>query len=834
MATVETVSCMFINGASVDSAQVYAGFREGSTASVNVIGADSLWTSRSGIHIGRNGDASLTLADGGQVTAGTYFAVGGKWSLAQGTVTIYGPSSALNVMGYLDINIGEMTATNGAQVVSGNTTSVGASAAVTMLGPGSQLTSNANLDISGTLSLFDEATVTVARDSIVNSAGEIHLDHSTLTTGSLLTGTAGLTGIGTVETHGLVSDVDLVFNSPDSLEKTILFDQLPEQDISIHLTQTESGCLGAGFSGNATLYVANGMDVECRAGYLGYELGSQGDARITGAGSEWACGALTVGRAGNGSVLVESGGSIDVEYAIGIGASPASKGEIHVQGSDSTLASTLLDVGSGGEGIVHVQDGALVRTSSTSVGAYRAYLDDQIVRSNGTVVVEGRGSCWTASGGMTIGSFGNGEFSVRNGAVVTCGVAGVGGSGSASPNYYPELWGDGNLLVDGPGSTFSAAVHLAVGVPGEGTVRVTNSGTLNTTRAFLGSKADYAEGTAIVDGAGSIWTNKEELHIGAEGSGILNITNGGLVSTVSASVADSSTNSQGTVTVDGSGSIWTIGRDLVVGKAGSGTMTVMNRGLVTNRHGCIGELPGSTGKVAVGNASGSRMTSLWLNRFNLTIGEAGRGILQIDSCGKVQCASAVIGERYGSHGIVEVTGRSAELVVNNGTLQVGGGGNAVMRISGGGVVSSRSAIVLSEGGLSRQATVIVEGVDSTWINEWSLHIQSYAAADGGVPNGIVIRDGGTVSGGGLFLNAYGVVSLGVDNGSQLIAEHLINVGRIHVSADTRTSRGDFTPVSVDVWEGPIFVPLGGTWDNTSRVFTVHDAPVRRQRRKRGD
>ena len=316
-----------INGGSVDSGQVSAGFGAGSSSSVNVIGSGSLLTSRSSIHIGQTGDTSLTVADGGQVTAGTYFAVGSKWNQSQGTVTISGDSSALNVGGDLDIDVGEMTAAAGAQIHSGDTTSVGSPATLTIVGPESALTSNGDLNVLGTLSLLNQATAAVAWQSMVNSGGEIRFDHSILTTGTLLAGTAGLTGVGTVETHGLVSDVDLVFHSPESLEKTIYFNELPGQDVTIHLTQTGSGCLGAGFSGNSTLHVINGMDVDCRYGYLGYELGSQGTARIIGENSTWRSDDLTVGCGGDGNVFVESGGSILVDYVTRIGGSPIGKGE---------------------------------------------------------------------------------------------------------------------------------------------------------------------------------------------------------------------------------------------------------------------------------------------------------------------------------------------------------------------------------------------------------------------------------------------------------------------------------------------------------------------------
>ena len=59
-----------------------------------------------------------------------------------------------------------------------------------------------------------------------------------------------------------------------------------------------------------------------------------------------------------------------------------------------------------------------------------------------------------------------------------------------------------------------------------------------------------------VSGTGSTWTNSSALYVGYSGSGTLNITDGGAVSSTYGYIGYNS-GSTGAVTVDGTGSTWT-------------------------------------------------------------------------------------------------------------------------------------------------------------------------------------------------------------------------------------------------------------------------------------
>ena len=72
-----------------------------------------------------------------------------------------------------------------------------------------------------------------------------------------------------------------------------------------------------------------------------------------------------------------------------------------------------------------------------------------------------------------------------------------------------------------------------------------------------------------------------DFYVGHNGNGTLTISNGGTVSNAVGFVGRYST-STSTATVDGAGSSWTNSSDLLVGYAGNGTLTIRNGGAVSN------------------------------------------------------------------------------------------------------------------------------------------------------------------------------------------------------------------------------------------------------------
>ena len=107
-----------------------------------------------------------------------------------------------------------------------------------------------------------------------------------------------------------------------------------------------------------------------------------------------------------------------------------------------------------------------------------------------------------------------------------------------------------------------------------------NSGSgLASEGGYLGYNAT-AEGTVTVDGPGSVWTGNGGIYAGYFGTGTLNVTNGGAVSS-SIGFLGYNSGASGTVAVDGSGSTWSDAGGLFVGNYGAGTLKITNGGAVS-------------------------------------------------------------------------------------------------------------------------------------------------------------------------------------------------------------------------------------------------------------
>jgi len=132
-----------------------------------------------------------------------------------------------------------------------------------------------------------------------------------------------------------------------------------------------------------------------------------------------------------------------------------------------------------------------------------------------------------------------------------------------------------------------------------------------------------------VDGNNSAWTNSGVLYVGHDGNGSLSITDSGSVSNTTGYIGLNS-GSTGSVTVGGVGSVWMSSGDLYVGRDGNGTLSITGGGSVSNDYGRIGHGFRAPGSVAVdGNGS------TWINRGSLAVGASGFGTLTIGSGGHV-------------------------------------------------------------------------------------------------------------------------------------------------------------------------------------------------------
>lgn len=112
---------------------------------------------------------------------------------------------------------------------------------------------------------------------------------------------------------------------------------------------------------------------------------------------------------------------------------------------------------------------------------------------------------------------------------------------------------------------------------------VDSGSVVSNTFGTLGDLNSSGDGTVVIDGAGSTWTNTASLAVGSEGTGMLTITNGGLVTNTAGFISQEA-NSVGKVLVDGTNSTWTNSSTLTVGRVGfsNGTLNIENGGTVSN------------------------------------------------------------------------------------------------------------------------------------------------------------------------------------------------------------------------------------------------------------
>jgi T5SS/PEP-CTERM-associated repeat protein len=265
---------------------------------------------------------------------------------------------------------------------------------------------------------------------------------------------------------------------------------------------------------------------------------------------------------------------------------------------------------------------------------------------------------------------------------------------------------------------------------------------------------DAGNDAVSVSGAGSIWSNRNDLTIGygdTSENNSLAITTGGVVYDNNCSVAGDNN----AILVSGNGSAWNNSGAVTLGgppgQAGN-SLTIAGGGVVNDG---TFATAGSGGNMLLVTGPGS----VWSNRNDLSLDSNGGDSLIISNGGAVYDLNGGIDE----YDVVLVTGIGS-VWSNRNSLSVGGQSSS-LTISNGGTVYSASANLSGEPGLP----LMVTGVGSVWRIDGNLQItgdQGLTIADGGVvcAGSVDNRAGITVSGGGLYVtNGLGTGELDAGN-----------------------------------------------------------------------
>ncbi|WP_333927198.1 autotransporter outer membrane beta-barrel domain-containing protein [Bradyrhizobium sp. CCBAU 11361] len=355
--------------------------------------------------------------------------------------------------------------------------------------------------------------------------------------------------------------------------------------------------------------------------------------------------------------------------------------------------------------------------------------------SQGLITATGAGTTWSING---ITDFRNGTLSIENGAAVSSNnVANAIGTAGATVN----------LIVDGPGSSFTSSFDMRLGgINSTANLIIRNGGTVTTngTADFVVAASaiqPMGTATALVSGAGSSWTVTGAMQIGALGHGKLTIEDGGFVQSGGAMLGVNGVggHTTGDVLVTGASSAWSISGALLVGNQGDGTLTLRNGGQVTATSASVAGQTGSLSKIVIGGDPGTAAAAPGtLNVPTVTFGAGtgsvvfnhtsnsyafaptitGAGSVEVENGTTILSATnTYTGATTISGGTLSVTGAitSSDVTVNGGTLNVTGSVSD-STVNAGGLLTGTGSVgdtTVNSGGTFAPGTINVPGTSMT-------------------------------------------------------------------------------------------------------------------------
>ncbi|WP_444901826.1 autotransporter domain-containing protein [Microbulbifer sp. SSSA007] len=438
------------------------------------------------------------------------------------------------------------------------------------------------------------------------------------------------------------------------------------------------------------------------------------------------------------TLLVENGGVVGASGSAKIGIN--GEGILRVTGSGSVLRSPaisyhILGEQAGSSGTLLIEE-----------GGYAQLYDIKGGNGSYNIRVSGSGSTLYANY-LEVGDL------VRDSSAMM--VVDNGGTVSSQALRINAIRG-GSLLVTGEGSSVEGRFGLFLGSGGiEGepvtsSMMIADGGSVTTQELFIGKttnaggevRASSGVATVTVSDTNSRLNVKDSMHVGGNGSAILQIEDGGNASIGSSAYFGGIGDVNGFVT--GENSTLDVSENLSLGheNGSSGQLQVANGGKVSASTAFIGN-EGSWTTVVTGTNSTLDLD----HQLYLGFGYDSVGTLAIEDGGAVNVlADTVIGQQ--GHGKVTVTGDNSRLDVGTDLhLSYISSGYGALRVEDGGAVSVGVDAFIGNGG-----SVDVTGVGSTFAVGTDLYLGDATGA-GALLN---ILSGGEVStGGDVFLGLEG-------------------------------------------------------------------------------
>ncbi len=568
-----------------------------------------------------------------------------------------------------------------------------------------------------------------------------------------------------------------------------------------------------------------------------------------------------IGVTGNGSLTINGGSNLNVNH-LDLGQDPGASGTVNVTGAGSTLnvavhfhigahaddASTL----DGGNGMVSITSGGVIDVGGD------IWLGDSGA-SSGTAVVDGTGSILRTGDDLFVGDDGMGSLTVRNGGVVEA---------TDEIKVGDDSGGDGNLMVDGPGSVVRALGRdFDIGDDGVGQALVTNGGRIEagddiqiandtgssgstltvqgpTSTIFAvddirvgdedqgslilsaGARAEAAEiivggnqagiGTMIVEGSGTAAVaTSSDFIAGGSGRGTVTIRDGGRVEAVVVRLGDN-VSGDGVINVQGPSSIITSADSYLIGFGGKGNLNVSNGG----RAEAIGAFflgldPGGVGHVTVTGAGSTLETT----GDNISFGpQGGDGHLFVLDGATVTAFDGIdIGVDVTSNSSATVSGSNS--LITSDSITAGLLGSGTLNVFDGGRATTSTNVTLANetGSLG---TVNVRGVGS----QVSTSILEVGVDGTGTLN---LSESGSVSSETAAVTATSSVNMVVSSNNMLAAStSYTNNGTTNFIAGSQLAVGSYTPINSPSFLGAgSYVGIGGTTSFPAGVPTFTVGPI---------
>lgn len=397
--------------------------------------------------------------------------------------------------------------------------------------------------------------------------------------------------------------------------------------------------------------------------------------------------------------------------------------------------------------------------------------------TNGAALrVSGVGTRWY-SGALYLGKGGAGSLSIEDGADArTSTFAFVGSDAPAVASLdNGATWQQSGSLVVGD----AAAGRLTL----EGGSEMTTGGI-----ATLGSNAGV-KGEAVVSDAH--WIVNQNIFLGDDGRASLEIREGGVVEVGplggSNGVIAFGEGAEGSVSVDGAGSRWSLGA-LAVGLQGLGTLALSNGGMAVSHATYLGDAGTGSGSATVRGED-----SLW-RTSDLTIGRNGKGHVILADGGTLDTGGAgiILAKAAGSQGTLQIGegGLPGNLAAPSASVTFGAGdGTLLFNHSADDYVFSPKLYSLSVGAGSvlHQSGRTTLTADSSGFSGVTRIAGGTMLVDDALGGSMTVENGGTLGGSGTAGSGAGSV-VTIENGGTL-APGGGTIGTFAVNGDLSLSEG---------------------------------------------